>query len=134
MEIKCPSDSTLEDVLARREKSDAYQLYQWQVQWQIMVAGAKRGWLVFYLGNDKIMDFEVARNDAMISEMQTACQQFWEKNILRDKAPDKIPERDVSYPRAMISSLGEGPPPTTEESKRRLIDSRLFWRNPSSVF
>lgn len=99
VEIKCPSDSTLEDVLARREKSDAYQLYQWQVQWQIMVAGAKRGWLVFYLGNDKIMDFEVARNDAMISEMQTACQQFWERNILRDKAPDKIPERDVFVPK-----------------------------------
>jgi len=54
---------------------------------------------VFYLGNDKIMDFEVARNDAMISEMQTACQQFWERNILRDKAPDKIPERDVFVPK-----------------------------------
>ena len=35
----------------------------------------------------------------MISEMQTACQQFWEKNILRDKAPDKIPERDVFVPK-----------------------------------
>ena len=31
VEIKCPGESTLEDVLARGMSSDAYQMYQWQV-------------------------------------------------------------------------------------------------------
>lgn len=98
VELKCPGESTLEDVLARGEKSDAYQLYQWQVQWQIMVSGASKGWLVFYLRNGKILDFEIPRDEAMISEMKDKCQSFWEKNIQKDKAPDKIPERDLYVP------------------------------------
>lgn len=99
VEIKCPSESGLDDLLARGEKSDAYQMYQWQVQWQIMVAEAQRGWLVFYLGNGKIKVFEVARDDAMISAMTNKCSEFWNINILKDKAPDKIPERDVFVPK-----------------------------------
>ncbi|WP_443743371.1 YqaJ viral recombinase family nuclease [Sutterella sp.] len=99
VEIKCPSESTLEDVLARGEKSDAYQLYYWQVQWQIMVADAQRGWLVFFLGNDRIKVFEVARNDENINAMRITCEAFWNRAIVKDKAPEKIPDRDVFVPK-----------------------------------
>ncbi|MDO4937633.1 MAG: hypothetical protein Q4E62_06930, partial [Sutterellaceae bacterium] len=99
VEIKCPGDSTLDDVLARGTKSEAYQMYQWQVQWQIMVANAQRGWLVFYLGNEKIKVFEVARDENMIATMKAQCSEFWEKYILKDKAPEKIPDRDVFVPK-----------------------------------
>ena len=99
VEIKCPGESTLEDVLARGLSSDAYQMYQWQVQWQMMVADAPRGWLVFYLGDDKILDFEVARDNDKIAELRNKCSEFWKKNILVDKAPDKIPERDLYVPK-----------------------------------
>lgn len=99
VEIKCPGESTLEDVLARGEKSDAYQMYRWQVQWQILVADARRGWLVFYLGNGKIKEFEVARDETMIAELIAKCSAFWEKNLLKDKAPEKIPDRDIYVPK-----------------------------------
>ena len=99
VEIKCPGESTLEDVLARGTQSDAYQMYRWQVQWQIMVADAPRGWLVFYLGNERIKEFEVARDDEMIAEMKQKCLRFWEQNIMKDKAPEKIPDRDIYIPK-----------------------------------
>lgn len=99
VEIKCPGESTLEDVMTRGENSDAYQHYRWQVQWQLMVAGASEGWLVFFLGNGRIKEFPVKRDEAMISEMKDKCLQFWEKNILKDKAPEKIPDRDIYVPK-----------------------------------
>lgn len=77
VEIKCPGESTLEDVLARGENSDAYQHYRWQVQWQMLVAGADQGWLVFFLGNGKLKEFLVKRDEAMISELKTKCLEFW---------------------------------------------------------
>lgn len=99
VEIKCPSESTIEDVLARGIESDAYRQYQWQVLWQMLVAGTCRGWLVFYLGDEKIKIFEVARDEEKIQRLREACTVFWEKNILKDKAPEKIPERDVFVPK-----------------------------------
>lgn len=99
VEIKCPGESTIEDVLARGVQSDAYQLYLRQVQWQIMVADAPKGWLVFFLGNGRIKEFEVPRDDGMIQEMQQKCREFWERNILKDIAPEKIPDRDIYVPK-----------------------------------
>lgn len=99
VEIKCPAESTIEDVLARGESSDAFQQYRWQVQWQIMVAGASQGWLVFYLGNGKIKEFCIRRDDAMISRMLQECKKFWESYIVKDKAPEKIPDRDIYVPK-----------------------------------
>lgn len=99
VEIKCPGESTLEDVLARGENSDAYQHYRWQVQWQMLVAGASQGWLVFFLGNGRVKEFLIQRDEAMISEMKDKCLTFWNRNILGDKAPEKIPDRDIYVPK-----------------------------------
>lgn len=98
VEIKCPSDSTIIDLLARGTESEVYKRYLWQVHWQMLVADAPKAFLVFYLGSEKIKIFEVARNEEMILEMKNACKSFWETNILKDKAPAKIPERDTYVP------------------------------------
>ena len=98
VEIKCPSDSTIIDLLAKGEESEVYKRYQWQIHWQMLVADAPKAFLVFYLGNEKIKVYEIARNEEMINELKTACKSFWENNILKDKAPLKIPERDTYVP------------------------------------
>lgn len=98
VEIKCPGPSVLEDVMANGEQSAAYGLYRWQVQWQLLVANAPRGWLVFYLGNGAIRVFEVIRDEDAIRQMQASCLAFWQTNILGDKEPVKLPERDVYVP------------------------------------
>ncbi|MCV5216512.1 YqaJ viral recombinase family protein, partial [Escherichia coli] len=48
VELKSPSATVWEDVCAEKATSKAYQLYYPQVQHQLLVTGAKQGWLVFY--------------------------------------------------------------------------------------
>ena len=63
VEIKCPQEGTLLDVRTNGRASHAFGMYYTQVQHQLLVCGAKRGWLVF-LDNDHLIEFEIARDDA----------------------------------------------------------------------
>lgn len=77
VELKCPCQSVFEDVQAHREQSEAYQLYWVQVQHQILVANSTRGWLVFYF-EDQLIEFEIQRDAAFLTELQETALQFWE--------------------------------------------------------
>lgn len=96
VEIKCPQETTLADVRANGRQSEAFRLYYTQVQHQLLVSGAARGWLVF-LDNDHLIEFEVARDEAAIASIRSAGRQFWE-SLLAGKAPAKDPMRDVFEP------------------------------------
>lgn len=96
VEIKCPSPSMLEDVLANGTSSKAYRTYYPQVQHQLLVSEAQKGWLVFY-DDGRIHEFEIARDEAMIAEILEKGKAFREL-IVRDKAPPKDPSRDVFIP------------------------------------
>ncbi len=102
VEFKCPSETTLSDVRKRGEKSDAYQLYLVQVQHQLLVTGARRGWLVFYDGHatdgQQLIEFEIARDDSLIASILTEGQAFWQ-SVLSGKEPKKDPARDLFIPR-----------------------------------
>lgn len=96
VEIKCPQETTLADVRANGRQSEAFRLYYTQVQHQLLVSGAARGWLVF-LDNDHLIEFEVARDETAIANIRSTGRQFWE-SLLAGKAPAKDPMRDVFEP------------------------------------
>lgn len=98
LEIKCPSKNTQLDLLKHREASATYQMYWHQVQWQLMVSGATKGWLIFFLGNDKLIEFEVHRDEGAIKAMVQTCNDFWFNHLLADVAPQKSEERDEFIP------------------------------------
>lgn len=98
LEIKCPSPSTLEDVRMHGLASDAVRMYVVQLQHQMLVAGAQRGWLAFYDGpNDDVLEFEVSRDEALIARIVKEGQAFHQL-LLTEKAPPKDPKRDVFVP------------------------------------
>jgi putative phage-type endonuclease len=95
-ELKCPSESVWEDVQANGESSKAYQLYYAQVQHQLLVTGAKDGWLVFWY-EGKLLEFVIRRDEAMIQELLARADKFWQQ-VSDRKEPEKDPERDLYIP------------------------------------
>lgn len=103
VELKCPSKATWEQVCAKGEDSDAFQLYYPQVQHQILVTGAAQGWLCFY-HEDELKEFLVARDDELLEELLQKAEEFWEL-VEKRQEPPKDPERDLYIPTG--SAVGE---------------------------
>lgn len=96
VEIKCPSESVFADVLTRGRDSDAFKLYEVQVQHQLLVADAPKGWLVFFC-NGAMKEFEIARDEAVIAEIIEKGRAF-HKAVVEGVEPPMDPERDVYVP------------------------------------
>ena len=92
-EIKCPQEATLSDVRTNGRSSEACKLYYTQVQHQLLVCGAARGWLVF-LDGERRSEFEIGRDDEAIDKIRTAGRQFWD-SLVAGQAPPKDLKRDV---------------------------------------
>ena len=62
------------------------------------MAGAKRGWLVFFDGVERLLEFPVERDETFLrEELVPACLQFWEA-IAKRKEPPRDPARDIYVP------------------------------------
>jgi putative phage-type endonuclease len=96
VEIKCPHETTFLDVLLNREQSVAYQLYWCQVQQQILVAEAERGFLYFY-HQGQAVEFVLARDEVFLTQLIATAMDFWSA-LQSGKEPDKDPERDLFLP------------------------------------
>jgi putative phage-type endonuclease len=96
VEVKCPHESTFLDVLLNREQSAAYQLYWCQVQQQLLVAEAARGFLIFYhQGQD--VEFVIERDEAFLTQLIETAMDFW-TCVKTGPEPKKDPERDLYLP------------------------------------
>ena len=104
MEVKCPHETTFLDVLLNREQSVAYQLYWCQVQQQLLVAEAERGFLYFYhQGQD--VEFEIERDEAFLTQLIETAMDFWSA-VKSGQEPKKDPERDLlSAPRPCRTAM-----------------------------
>lgn len=99
VEIKCPSPATLSDVRLRGVESDAFRLYNVQLQHQMLVADAQSGWLVFYDGEkNDLVQFDVSRDDSLIAEIVKKGEAFWEA-VIKKIEPPKDPQRDFFIPK-----------------------------------
>jgi len=96
VELKVPSTSTWDKVNADGENSEAYKLYFPQVQHQMLVTGASRGWLVFYRDGE-LREFCIELDPGMGAAIISVAKAFWQ-SIVDGKEPVKDPERDVFHP------------------------------------
>ncbi|MCD2450541.1 YqaJ viral recombinase family protein [Methylicorpusculum oleiharenae] len=97
VEIKCPHETTFLDVLLNREASEAYQLYWCQVQQQLLVSEAQRGFLFFYHQGQDI-EFEIQRDETFLTKLVESAMDFWSA-VQSKKEPNKDPERDLYLPK-----------------------------------
>lgn len=102
VELKCLSDTNVEDVRQNGANSKAYKLYWHQVQHQILVTESDHGWLGFYWtdessGEDGILMFKIDRDDKYLDEYRVKAIKFWD-SVLEKKEPEKDPKRDLFIP------------------------------------
>jgi putative phage-type endonuclease len=98
VELKVPAERTFAEVAAKTTQAPAFRLYWPQVQHQLHVADAGQGWLVFYGGPQRLLEFPVKRDEAFLSEeLVPACLQFWEA-VAKRKEPPLDPARDLYVP------------------------------------
>jgi len=97
VEVKCPHEKTFLDVLLNREQSLSFQLYWYQVQQQILVADAQRGFLFFYhQGQD--VEFVIERDEAFLTQLIETAMDFWSA-VKSGSEPQKDAERDLYLPK-----------------------------------
>ena len=96
VEIKCPHETTFREVFLNREHSTAFQLYWHQVQQQLLVAEADRGFLYFYQDGQTV-EFEIQRDEGFIQSLIETAMDFWSA-VKSGQEPPKDPARDLFLP------------------------------------
>ncbi|WP_270819968.1 YqaJ viral recombinase family nuclease [Aeromonas sp. Y311-2] len=123
VELKVPAWETFELVLKDRRKSEAYLRYLPQVQDQLLVTGAKMGYLAFYRAYDrKLIVFSINRDEEMI-ELLVERQKWWWDLVERDQAPP-ITELDYFEPET---------PESQEVWTQTAAELQQVWRDVSSI-
>ncbi|MDG1580873.1 lambda-exonuclease family protein [Pseudomonas sp. GOM6] len=97
VEIKVLSDRNFLDVSDMGEESFHYKLYWWQVQHQLYVTEASKGYLLFYHSRLEPIVFVIQRDDAAIKKMVAAELAYFEL-VRKGKEPGKDKERDYFQP------------------------------------
>jgi hypothetical protein len=97
VELKVPSERIFREVQAHGRASGPFRLYEPQVQHQLYVAGAEKGWLVFYLDDQNQVVFELARDATLIRAIVGQGKAFWQAIVDGDE-PEKDPVRDLFVP------------------------------------
>jgi hypothetical protein len=96
VELKALAEENLREAKANGTQSEMYRRHKPQVQAQIFVSGADKGFLSLKWRND-FVDWEIPRDDAFINQIVEAARAFWEC-ILTAKEPPLDMERDMYVP------------------------------------
>ncbi|WP_422452188.1 YqaJ viral recombinase family protein [Endozoicomonas sp. ALC066] len=97
VELKAPSENNFDEVLRLQQESTPYKLHYYQVQHQLLVAGADVGYLVYFHETRQPLVFEVKRNQSLIDQMVEEGLKFW-KHVNGISVPALDPERDIYLP------------------------------------
>ena len=100
VELKVPTERTYRRLDRERELTTAYQLAWAQLQFQIFVTEAPRGWLVFdpCRAGSTPLEFAIARDEPFLTTaLIPACLAF-RKCIIDGQAPEYDRERDLYVP------------------------------------
>lgn len=101
-EFKCPAESTFKEVREKQRESAAFKLYEIQVQHQMIVAEAEKGYLLFWRSDDEYELFEITARPDFQKQLIDACEAF-NKLIEKRTPPEKDPARDVYVPKNDIA-------------------------------
>jgi putative phage-type endonuclease len=99
-ELKWPSEKTWLDVTLLGRASEAYQVYEPQVQTQMMVTGAKRAKLVFGRQGEngiETVEFNLVADGTWVDRILSVGGRFLE-HLANDTPPAKDPQKDVYVP------------------------------------
>ncbi|WP_256657393.1 YqaJ viral recombinase family protein [Pseudomonas sp. 2FE] len=94
VEIKNLSEDNHLEVLVLRDKSPAFQLYRWQLLHQMIVSGAKRGYLWCWSPKHEPCCLIVDRDDILVKRIIQAEEAFW-KLVETGVRPEPDPKRDL---------------------------------------
>lgn len=97
IELKCPTEKTFNEVKALGEASEAYKLYNPQVQFQLLVTGANDGVLAFWFDGE-LIEFTIKADAKIQQVLQQDAGILWQQ-VLSGKEPDKDPIRDLYIPK-----------------------------------
>ena len=107
VEIKYPAPSTWTDVQLLGEKSKAFQLYQYQVRHQMLVANASFGLLVFGQmvdGQMQLKHFVIEHDDVIANDIIQAAEDFNKK--LKSQTPPEVDKnRDILMPQGKLAEI-----------------------------
>lgn len=101
VELKCPAEKSFAEIAAKGMEAESFRLHLPQLQHQIYVAEADKGWLAFY-HNGHLKEFEVGRDQALIDRIVQKSLDFWEM-VEKGKEPAMDPERDMFIPRGDLA-------------------------------
>jgi len=87
LEIKTTGKAKFEDAKCGKIPLD----HQYQVQWYLMITGAKEARYVNYnTATEEMAEVQVAHDLAMQSEIFNTAKDFWFNNVISDTAPDFV--------------------------------------------
>lgn len=99
VEIKIPSDRVFEEVVSQQYSAKAVVFYSFQVQYQLLVSGAKKGFLVFYhLKSGQMQRFTIERDDKLLFRMKKRADELF-AFIQSRTEPPKDSQRDPFFPK-----------------------------------
>lgn len=99
VELKCPSDRSFADIVARGEDSKPYHFYRHQVVHQAICTGSDHGWLVFYhVTTRQYRKFRIAATPRESRNLLLQSEVFWDR-VQTGVAPELDPTRDLYVPK-----------------------------------
>lgn len=109
VELKCPSKAVWDEVCTLGTASAAYQMYEVQVQYQMLAVGSEVGYLVFWF-NEEIRVFQIQANKPFLVDLYQEVKRFWALCEARVE-PQKDLQKDLYIP------VGEDAAQWIEEAK-----------------
>ncbi|WP_028864970.1 lambda-exonuclease family protein [Psychromonas aquimarina] len=88
LEIKCPCKKIYMNICELKGKSENFQMYAAQVQWQLNCAGAESAFLYFYLRGERPINAKIKRNQGFIDKAEAKALEFW--NLVQTKTPPQL--------------------------------------------
>lgn len=96
VELKCPSKVVWDEVCTLGTASQAYRMYEVQVQYQMLAVGSEVGYLVFWF-NGEIQVFVIKADKPFLNELYREAKRFW--TLIEGRIePQKDPKKDLYIP------------------------------------
>ncbi|MGI9277009.1 MAG: lambda-exonuclease family protein [Endozoicomonas sp.] len=101
VKLKAPCQKVYLEVKNLKDQAAAYRLAFLQVQFQMLVADASKGWLCFYHKGLPLLPVCIARDESLVRQLQQEAEAFWQC-VEEGREPEKDPEKDVFIPQGLM--------------------------------
>lgn len=104
IECKCPGRANWEDVVSNGINAKCVKYYSLQVQHQLLVSGAKLGFLCFWYKENpenvneapQFLEIRIERDQNVMGEIIRKCGDFWVNNVMQNRRPEPKVEPKVA--------------------------------------